>query len=181
MTSWPTRRISQHTAPAAEPLTLAEAKLYARVDGSDDDALITQMIVAARDAAQMFLGKSLVTQSWLIAYNDAAPDEVPLPYGPVTSITSVSSISRTGVITPVNAAIYYINAARDTLLFDSQATGHRIEIVYSAGYGDATQVPAAIKQGLLAHVAAMVDARETLAAIPAGAVQAYRMYREVAL
>jgi len=41
------------TAPASEPITLAEAKLYLRVDTTADDALITALITAARETVEL--------------------------------------------------------------------------------------------------------------------------------
>jgi len=52
------------TAPAAEPVTLEEAKLNLRVDIDDDDALIASLIVAARVDAETITRRALVTQQW---------------------------------------------------------------------------------------------------------------------
>ena len=60
------------TAPAAEPLTLAEAKLHLRVDDTADDALIGALITAARQHAEHDTRRALVTQTWKLAL-DASP------------------------------------------------------------------------------------------------------------
>lgn len=52
--------------PAAEPVALAEMKLYLKVESAiiDDDALITALITSARRQAEEHTGRALVTQTW---------------------------------------------------------------------------------------------------------------------
>lgn len=74
-----------------EPCTLAEAKAQAIVTYTDDDTLITSFIKMARKAVENYCNISIVVQSvTLIAdlYNDYE-----LPYGPVTGITGVQTMS----------------------------------------------------------------------------------------
>ena len=52
------------TPPAEEPVSLTEAKLHLRVDFAEDDALITALITAARQAAETITGRQLVTARW---------------------------------------------------------------------------------------------------------------------
>jgi uncharacterized phiE125 gp8 family phage protein len=58
--------------PAAEPVSLEEAKAHLRVDGSDDDAMIGLWIAAAREAAENTCRRAFVTQEWDL-YLDAFP------------------------------------------------------------------------------------------------------------
>jgi hypothetical protein len=57
------------TAPAAEPVSLAEAKLHLRVDTdvTADDDLITSLATAARQWVEEICGRSLITQTWQLA------------------------------------------------------------------------------------------------------------------
>jgi hypothetical protein len=52
------------TPPASEPVSLTDAKLQCRVTISDDDTLITRLIVAARRYCETFLRRQLVTATW---------------------------------------------------------------------------------------------------------------------
>jgi uncharacterized phiE125 gp8 family phage protein len=54
------------TAPAAEPLTLAEAKLFLRVEHDDDNDLIAALIAGARIHVEAQTGRALITQGWRI-------------------------------------------------------------------------------------------------------------------
>ncbi len=173
------RGLARVAEPAVEPVTLSEAMLYLRVDGDAEDDLIEDLITAAREQAEEYLRRSLITQSWKLSYNDCAPEEVFLPRGPVASVTSVTAFDRLGAATVISPDVYYLDATQDTLIFDTGILSHRVEIVYGTGYGDAADVPRPIKAGLLAHVAELYDRRgDAEVAMPLQVQRLYAPYRD---
>jgi len=54
------------TAPAAEPVTVTDAKKQMRIEHSDDDALIARLINVAIGFVDVrgALGKAMITQTW---------------------------------------------------------------------------------------------------------------------
>lgn len=93
------------TQPVVEPITLDQAKNYLRVDIADDDALITRLIVAAREACEAFIHGYLITQTVRVSY-DAFPDDMApiwIPAEPLQSITSVKWFDQTNTATTLNA------------------------------------------------------------------------------
>lgn len=75
------------TPPADMPVTLDEAKAHCRVDGSEDDALITGLIAGAvghLDGWTGVLGRCIMPQTWRVT--DSA-GEVVLPFPDVTGAT----------------------------------------------------------------------------------------------
>ena len=52
------------TEPATEPLTLTEAKEHLRVDGTDEDTLITSIITVARKLCENYTNRAFITQTW---------------------------------------------------------------------------------------------------------------------
>jgi|CXWL01.1.fsa_nt_gi uncharacterized phiE125 gp8 family phage protein len=153
------RRLERITAPTSEPITMSEAKLYLRVDSGNEDSLITDLIVAARMSAEAWMKSSLISQSWKLVYNDYLDDAVVLPMPPIVSVTSVVVVNRDATSQTISANNYYLNAAKNMLLFDNYVSGFSIEITYNTGYGTASQIPQPIKYGMLAHIAAMYDER----------------------
>lgn len=167
--------------PAEEPVSLAEAKLYLRVDGADEDSLISRMIAAARLSAEQYMRTSLVTQSWKLIYDDYAPSCFELPYGPVQSVSSIVLVARDSSQTTVNSGNYYLSGNKQFLVVDTALIAHRVETTYVAGFGDAVDVPAAIKQGMMVHIAKLYEQRPEPVQIGEATRALYDIYRQVRL
>ncbi len=54
-------------APAVEPLSLAEAKAFLRVETSDDDEVIGTLIAGSRIHVEAQTRRALITQNWRIS------------------------------------------------------------------------------------------------------------------
>jgi uncharacterized phiE125 gp8 family phage protein len=61
--------------------------------------------------------------------------------------------------TILSASAYKLNAGNEQIFFSAAPLGQIIQINYTAGYGAAANVPAAIKHGILEHVAYMFEKR----------------------
>lgn len=175
------RSLSRVSAPASEPVTLAEAKLYLRVDGSGDDALISDLIVAARMDAEQWMRRSLVTQGWKLTVANSSEESLSLPMGPVQAVSQVVARAQDGTARTLASNLYRLE--QGVLVLCMMPTEATIEVSYNAGYGHAGQVPRPIKLGLLSHIAALYDNRGE-AGTGSMAEQSQRLYapyREVRL
>lgn len=174
------RRLQRVANPLVEPISVLEAKTFLRIDGDDEDALLTDMIAAARLAAEEQTGKSLITQSWQIAFDSSPPPVVQLPFAPIQSVTSVITLDEAGDETVISPSHYYLNALEE-LVFNAIPMGHMVRIRYVAGYGDAaSDVPTDMAQAMLLHVAHLFEHRDSMTP-PLAAQLCYANYREVRL
>jgi uncharacterized phiE125 gp8 family phage protein len=77
------------SGPAAEPLTLAEAKLFLRVSGPEEDALIADLLRAARAAVEGETGFVLVREVWRLAFDGWPPDgRILVPLRPLAAVAA---------------------------------------------------------------------------------------------
>lgn len=163
--------------PSHEPISLTEAKNALRVDSNADDKHIQNLIKAARVMAEEYLRRALITQTWQLQYDGYAPSVVNLPRGPVQSIGSVKTIDINWNEVAISANLYRLNAGKETLMFDSAPVAQIVQIQYTSGYGSADAVPAAIRQGILAHVMAMYDNNMQNKGLPEETILFYARYR----
>lgn len=152
--------LQRTSAPAVTPVSLTEAKAHLRVDGSDEDTLISSLIdaaVAHLDATGV-LGRAMVTQSWAQWVNQA-PGWVTLKVGPFQSLTSVQYYDTDNALQTATLSDYETRLDGDFVIVKPK-TGYTwpaaytrqdaIKITYVAGYGDAaTDVPQSIRQAIL--------------------------------
>ncbi len=166
------------TAPGDPTVvTLAEAKLFSRITGSDDDTLITSMVKTATGKAQDKLGGTILLSTAFVWYLDEWPETEPgkapflrLPVGPVTAIASVKYYDPAGVLQTMSASDYFTDLvglrARIVLKegitwpFLQTARPSPIEVRFTAGYANAAAVPEDIKHWIKLSVQTYNENRE---------------------
>ncbi len=185
------RSLTRQTAPAVEPVTLAEAKAHLRVDVSDDDAYIGTLITAAREWCEQYLDRTLVDTQWVMRFDAFPPDgthDIELPRPPMVSSGTATAVALTftyenGTTATYSTASYRVDRASTpgavkTLygqtwpphLLDDNA----ISVTWWAGYGaSGSSVPAAIRSAVLMLVGLFYEKRMaadagSLAEVPFG-------------
>jgi uncharacterized phiE125 gp8 family phage protein len=158
--------------PAAEPVALTEAKAHLRVDASDEDTLISSLILTSRLHVEAALGLALVTQSWRLLLDRWPPHkDIELPLRPLQSIEAVRVYPADGAATVIDPGDYLADTAsvpprlvRTGVIWRQPGrAANGIEIDFTAGYGDAAaDVPAPIRQALLLLVAHWYEQREPI-------------------
>ena len=164
---------TQLTPPAAEPLTLAEAKLHLRVDAgiTDDDSLISALIVTARQQAEHRTGRALVTQQWRYSVDTLPADSLDLPLPKLQSVQAVTYLDNNGTRQTLANTEY--DVITDELVgrvipaYGKSWPSCRehpgsVRVDYTCGYGAASDVPFSIKQWMKLMIRAAYDNRSAI-------------------
>lgn len=161
-------RLQLKTAPTVEPVTLEEAKLHLKVDGADDNTLITALIMTARQLAEIETKRAFITQTWEM-FLDHAPPIIEIPKPPLQSIVEITVLDEDGEEALVGSTTYDVDPSQNSrgrvkvksgLGWPSHRGFASFIIEYNAGYGDAaTAVPEALKQGILQLIGYLYDNR----------------------
>jgi uncharacterized phiE125 gp8 family phage protein len=160
--------IKLKTEPDNEPVTLEEAKLHCRVDTDDDDDLIGSLITAAREYCEGFQNRAYVSQVWELWLDGfpATPFDIPKP--PLLSIDSIKYYDTDNTeydfddyyadteSTPGRLELNYLESWPSVTLRDING----VCITFTAGYGDADDVPQSVKQAILLLVGHWYENRE---------------------
>ncbi len=165
------------TAPATTPVTLVEAKNWARVDITEDDDLITSLIENATDQIQIVTGRQLVTatydyfsSTWEL--NDKGILEIPL--GNVASITSIKYKDSDNNLQTWASSKYEVNLKSQIAQIRPVSSEsfpslgdefNSVEIRFTAGYGSASSVPDRLKTAVYMMVSDAYENREQMTEI----------------
>lgn len=167
------------TSTPDQVVTLEEAKLYARIDWTDENALIESLIAAAEqrlDAYDGIIGQALLTQTWRQSFDRFGGSMIRLKVEPVQSVTSIKYFDADNVEQTV-ASLAYGLYADDLGPFVEPLTGQAwpssvytrrdaVTVTYVAGFGAVDAVPEPIKQAIKELVAYWFNNREAMGTIP---------------
>jgi hypothetical protein len=125
-------------AGTAEPVTVAEAKTYLKINYNSSDTSIALLIIAARQWCEAKIAQSIILTD--VEVTIQVVQFVELPYGPIEDPTEITGIGQD-----------YIQKGTFPTVSGTQG---RFDVKYRAGY---TQVPEWAKLAILARVAATFE------------------------
>lgn len=154
-------------APSAEPVTLTQAKAHLRVDHSDDDAVITGLIKAARSHIEAACAVRFASRSSATFKCDFFSDMARLPEAPVVSIGSISYTDTTGATQTLSTSVYELRSDgldAAVILKSGQSwpgieMGSRITVTAAIGYATP---PDEISHAILMLVGHFYDSRSAV-------------------
>ena len=155
--------------PAVEPVTLSEVKAQLGIVVDDDDAILSALIVAAREYVENYTRRLLIDQTIAYTLQDfPACDTIYIPAGPVSSVTSITYYDSDGVEQTLSADNYSLRATEsppEIVLIPSESwpstdsdTIDAVTITVACGYGaSGDDVPESIVQAIVLKVRDLYD------------------------
>ena len=178
-------RLSLHTAPAVEPITIADLEAHSRLGSGyiaslGETSAVNIFIAAIRQRAEAITRRQLINATWDLLLDkfpyNRNPIEILLP--PLQSITSITYIDPAGATQILSSSLYRAICEGTPITPKCQpgkvlpiygqvwpSTINDIESVtirFVAGYGAVgTAVPEGIKNWMLLNIANLWENRET--------------------
>lgn len=182
------------TPPAAEPLSLADAKAFLRVEHGDDDALVAALIAAARGHVEAFARCALIAQTWRLTL-DRWPDSgrIRPRIGPLRALAAARLRDMADVAADIETGGFVVDRATGEIaappwaLPPPRRATAGIELDIDVGFGAAADVPPMLAQALRMLVAHWYENRgliaigQSVAMMPASVNAMIAAYRVPAL
>lgn len=153
------------TAPTYSPLNMAEMRDHVRVDHTDDDPLLAALAESALDVIESNTWRKFRASTWEISL-DCFPSVIELPFGGLSSVTSITYVDDNGASQVLASSEYQVDTARDiariTPAYDTDWPSTRtqmnaISVRFVCG---ADSIPIAIRQAMLLLVGHFYENRE---------------------
>jgi len=163
-----------NTAATSEPLTVAEVKLWLRIDGDDQNDVIQALIRKARIVAETTLRRQLFTATWKLLLDDFPHgcDFIRLPLPPLASITSVQYVDTAGDTQTWSSDEYSADTDSEPgrLLLGygevyptTRSQRHAVTITYVAGWTTVAAIPESVKSDMGVLIGRLYYNRELIA------------------
>lgn len=151
-------KLLQIASPAIEPVTLDEVKSQLVVLDDTQDDILRRRITEVREYVELWLSRSLITQTWEIA-SDRFPPPIFYRY-PVQSIESIKYLDGAAVEQTVPTTVYDLDLYERPMQAlrlklnqtwpSSNTEVNNVKVRFIAGYGDhRTMVPGPIREAII--------------------------------
>jgi uncharacterized phiE125 gp8 family phage protein len=162
------------TGPATEPVTRANiaANDYLKdLDFSNEkevDLFDNYLIPSARMLTEKYMNRAIISQTWELRF-DLQPDYIYFPKGNLTSVSTVKTISETGIETTETSSHYTVVTGENGLLFlnpgyswtSTTRPRSMFHVRFVCGWADADNVPEIIKNAIMQTLVHLYENRES--------------------
>lgn len=169
--------------PIEPVVTVEDVRNQAKISDTNSDSVLEGYVYTAIDEAEQYLGRGLLTQTWVLVL-DYFANIIPLPMAaPLQSVTSVQYYDTSGTQQTLATSYYdtdLISRPGRVVLKPNQTwpdtqsdrRNGTVTITYVVGWLTPVDVPAKIRQGILQYVTYLDQDRDGLEPLALQARQA---------
>ncbi|MCI0349390.1 MAG: head-tail connector protein [Acidobacteriales bacterium] len=160
------------TPAAVYPVSLAEMKTHARIDGTEENDLIEAMIKAATGYAETRQRRQLITATWRLTLDCFPEWDLIVPLPPLQSVSSITYVDSQGATQTLSSSTYLVDTARKpgriTPAYDetwpaARYQANSVTVQFIAGYGAAASaVPETTRHAIKMLVSHWIENREAV-------------------
>lgn len=165
---WAVRELAP---PTEEPITLEEAKIHLREDGTEQDGWITRTITAAREFCETFQGRAYIPRTFRLGLERfPAGRSIYLPRPPLQSVAGITYTLADGTEKTLDPALYLVETTSEPGAIHLRpgaswpgatlAPGLPVQVEFTAGYSSSSAVPRRVVQAQLLLIGHWFENRE---------------------
>lgn len=134
--------------PSTEPVTLAEQKVFSRVNVNAFDSLLNTAISSSRHLFETLTNRAIIATTFKLTLSEWL-NPIVLPRGVASSVSSVKYYDEDNTQQTVNSSLYWADVSQEPALihfnsdFEYPTLGERtppIEVVFVAGWSSVPDV-----------------------------------------
>lgn len=157
------------TPPSLEPVTLTDVKIHCDIVRTDQDAMLTTFIAAARKVAELLQRRALLTSTWEVSFEACdVRSVVRLPKAPLQSVVSITYRDQAGSLQTLDSSAYEVVTGTPGRVYARDGAGWpafasepgAMTVRFVAGYATPDDVPASTKLGMLLLIGHWYEHRE---------------------